>query len=204
MDSSHRLAIQSIITDGVELVLALREREKILQEVSCQTSSSHDTNFILTRARRDDTKKDLNEVVERLADLPHFPKEFPIEVFRDWMDKHHETFTEAARYCDEVVRLSSPLEEGQVHPEVERLWVVVKELEDRVSEREREVKLREERILERDPEVELRKCVARIEAAHERESRVFADFMGRCVGEKGSEIAEWVFGRLVDADLRID
>lgn len=60
-------------------------------------------------------------------------KDFDIKPFRDWIEEHRETFNAFKTYCDELLRPKTPLEEGEVHPEVERLSYVLKTIEHRID-----------------------------------------------------------------------
>ncbi|KAJ7452402.1 hypothetical protein B0H11DRAFT_290051 [Mycena galericulata] len=130
-----RLSTQKTISDGVGLVLALREGERALKEFFKDgVAPTHEIGYILQDHKLDGVKKSLDAVSTSLAALPHMPvQDFDIEPFRKWIQEHREKFDAFGAYCDELVRPESPLEEGEVHPDMERLSYALKTIEHRID-----------------------------------------------------------------------
>jgi hypothetical protein len=127
-----------MISDGVGLVLALRESEQTLEDMSRglrDITFTHNIQYILQKAKVDETKKALDAVVASLSALPHTPVQIvasDLGPLRAWMDAHREQFNAFKTFCDEY-RPPSPMEDGEVHTKVDHLLSVVRDLGDRVD-----------------------------------------------------------------------
>lgn len=129
------------IAEGVRLVLAIRDGERKLEELSKEFHGSghtHNIHFILQEAKVEKLKESLDATVGTLAALQHTPVNIEPDMgaFRAWMTAHREQLDAFKKYCDEY-RPASPLEEGEVHPDVESLISAVQMLERRIDELER-------------------------------------------------------------------
>ncbi|KAJ7172465.1 hypothetical protein C8R46DRAFT_1259192 [Mycena filopes] len=132
-----RISNQRLISDGVDLVFALREAEDTLAQLGREDPSHHSIPYLLQQGQVDQRKQELADIVARLNALPHTPVniEPDLEPLRVWMNANREKFDAFKKFCDEY-RAPSPMEEGQVHPELAKLWSVVGDLERRVVQLE--------------------------------------------------------------------
>ncbi|KAJ7109386.1 hypothetical protein C8R44DRAFT_802385 [Mycena epipterygia] len=162
------------IAEGVRLILVIRDGERKLEELSKEFHGSgytHNIHFILQEAKVGKLKESLDAIVATLAALSHTPVEIvpDMSAFRAWMAAHREQLDAFKTYCDEH-RPASPLEEGEVHPDVDSLLSAVQMLEWRIDELERVV----------NPEAfELQRRAARLHEAHRRDSQLFSDFIAK-------------------------
>ncbi|KAJ7709895.1 hypothetical protein B0H17DRAFT_1029668, partial [Mycena rosella] len=190
MDSSSsadaRLSTQRMITDGVELVLAIRAAESTLEELNLPHSApTHNIQYILQAAKIDKLKKAFQEIVGNLAALPHTPVNVKLDLgpLRTWMDANRERFDAFKTFCDEY-RPKSPMEEGEVHPDLEFLSSALERIEHRLEDLAPRV----------NPEAfELQRRAEMLAEGHARGSQIFCDFMAKFdfleLGELGQRLA---------------
>ncbi|KAJ7449820.1 hypothetical protein FB451DRAFT_1286662 [Mycena latifolia] len=181
-----RLAIQQMITEGVRLVLAIRAEERTLEELNHEFhdyAPSHNIQYMIQAGEVDKLKKELEGIASSLAALPHAPVNVELDIgpFRAWIEAHREELTAFKTYCDEN-RPKSPLEEGEVNPEVECLSFAMKGLSERVASLEPLVNAEA---------LEVRGSM--MSAVLRQETQLFWEFLGRFdlaeMGEQGLRMA---------------
>lgn len=124
-----------MISEGVGLVLALREDEGTLLDLRKEFNQDpHDMESILQNAKVEKTREALNAVVANLCALPHTPVKIEpdLHALRAWIDAHRAEFDAFKTFCDNY-RPPSPMEDGEVHPRVDSLLTAVRDVEDRVD-----------------------------------------------------------------------